>query len=107
MFSSSTALAAKVATGCSTVYFSCPAFRASMAFGAPSKPPTQTLDSLPACFSAAIAPTAIWSLPEMIALTPGCACRIDWVFCWPSVRSQLAVCCETFFQPEYCEITVL
>ena len=92
------------AAGCSTVALISPALIDAMASGLPSKPTTITLPS-PAAFSAAIAPSAIVSLP---AITP-LMLRLPWMsvsIFWNASRwSQLALCRPTILRPGYLSMT--
>ena len=79
---------------------------AATASGDPSKPPTLMFDSLPASFSAAIAPSAISSLPLITPVTLGLACSRLCILSCPWVRSQLATCDPTFLRSGYWVSTV-
>ncbi len=70
----------------------------------PSKPTTIT-SFRPAASSAAQAPIAMVSLPEITPLMSGLACRIDSIFSKASVWLQLADCCATIFRSGYSSIT--
>ena len=73
------------------MYCISPALSAATASGEPSKPPTLTLAELTGLLlSAAIAPSAISSLPLITPMMSGWACSIACILLKPRVRSQLA-----------------